>query len=143
MANVMPAGSYEYDKRRIHQFAKHTDLVSMFPDCSISHITKEDNEYLQAAAAADRDNGDYGQKYPFCIAEYREGYFFWFFLHSDQKVFDKIEGLPFSDSLKQVLHRLYDYFEEPSSRGDNDSVTLSLRIDADGYEYDGIPTHEW
>ncbi len=144
MANIMDKNNYEHGKKKLHHFAKHTDLVSMFPDCSTGHMSLADNTLLHDMARDDRDAGNNAFKIaPWVIGEYREGFFLLITVGEEENVFDKINSLPFSDSLKQVLHLLYDHFDESSARGSDGLVSISLRLDADGYEYPGIPTHEW
>lgn len=130
----MPGDQLEQLDQHLKSMAKRTDMVWMFADASTSHLTKQDDDVLRDLCLKDRNDE---LPSPFGLAEYREGFFIWTTVSSDELVADRINELPLSDSAKQLFLKLFgDYFPK-------ECVTIGIRFDADGLEHEGIPTHEW
>lgn len=120
--------------QHLKSMGKHTDMVWMFADASTGHLTKEDNELLHRLCEEDRSSH---LPSPFGLADYREGFFIWLTVGPDELVRDEVNKLPLSDTPKKLFMKLFgDYFPK-------DCVTIGIRFDADGFEYEGIPVHEW
>ena len=100
---------------------KKDNGVYKYMDCSTTHITKEDDKFLDALTD-DLSPDLIVDKYP---------YGYWMLLMDDAHLEEVLHSTTISDNIKGILRKA------------KELDCIWIRLDADGFEHGDLPKYDW